>query len=93
MIESWLDRYDIPYWDLCFMADKAAVGADLYIEDAPGNVARLRADGHATIVFTNSTNRQIDGPRAATWEDVYALVMAELEKWKQNHTNKELSGE
>jgi UDP-glucose 4-epimerase len=26
---EWLDFYDVPYWDLCFMKDKAAVGADL----------------------------------------------------------------
>ena len=32
---EWLDRYGIPYWDLCFMRDKDAVGADLYIEDSP----------------------------------------------------------
>src|SRR5262245_24526306 len=31
-----------------FMRDKAAVGADLYIEDAPRNVEQLRADGHET---------------------------------------------
>jgi 5'(3')-deoxyribonucleotidase len=31
---EWLDRYDIPYWDLCLMKDKAAVGADLYLEDS-----------------------------------------------------------
>ncbi len=49
---EWLDKYDIPYWDLCFMKDKAAVGADLYIEDSPGNVEALRNDEHTTIVFT-----------------------------------------
>ena len=53
---EWLDHHDIPYWDLCFMKDKAAVGADLYIEDTPANVEQLRAEGHHTIVFTNSTN-------------------------------------
>ena len=35
---EWLDFHDIPYWDLCFMTDKAAVGADLYIEDSPSNI-------------------------------------------------------
>src|SRR5205823_2847228 len=28
---EWLDHHGIPYWDLCVMGDKAAVGADLYI--------------------------------------------------------------
>jgi 5'(3')-deoxyribonucleotidase len=56
---AWLDHYDIPYWDLCFVQDKAAVGADLYLEDSPHNVTALRADGHDVIVFTNSTNRSL----------------------------------
>jgi len=61
---EWLDHHDIPYWDLCFMKDKAAVGADLYIEDSPSNVEKLRADGHETIVFSNSTNLTLPSPRA-----------------------------
>lgn len=75
---DWLDGYDIPYWDLCFMADKAAVGANLYIEDSPSNIETLRAEGHPTIVFGNSTNRHLPGPRADTWEQVYDLVKQEI---------------
>ena len=78
---EWLDSHDIPYSDLCFMGDKGAVGADLYIEDAPTNVERLRQDGHPVIVFTNSTNRHLPGPRADTWQQVHDLVMIELERW------------
>jgi 5'(3')-deoxyribonucleotidase len=79
---EWLDSHDIPYWDLCFMSDKAAVGADLYIEDSPSNVERLRQDGHPTIVFSNSTNRHLPGPRAENWAQVEALVLKELEQWE-----------
>ena len=71
---DWLDGHDIPYWDLCFLADKAAVGADLYVEDSPANVEHLRSQGHQTIVFTSSTNRHLDGPRADTWDQVYTIV-------------------
>ena len=35
---AWLDMHGIPYWDLCFMRDKAEVGANLYVKDAPANV-------------------------------------------------------
>ena len=80
---EWLDFYDIPYWDLCFMRDKAAVGADLYIEDTPENVEQLRGDGYETIVFSNSTKRSLLGPRADSWEDVGKMVLEELEKWKK----------
>lgn len=79
---EWLDYYDIPYWDLCFMRDKAAVGADLYIEDTPENVERLRADGYPTIVFSNSTNRNVAGPRADSWETAGQMVIEELHRWK-----------
>lgn len=82
---EWLETHDIPYWDLCFMSDKAAVGADLYIEDNPHNVERLRADGHATIVFSNTTNLHLPGPRADTWAQVDELVVRELERWQARH--------
>jgi len=82
---EWLETHDIPYWDLCFMSDKAAVGADLYIEDSPENVERLRADGHPTIVFSNTTNLHLAGPRADTWAQVERLVTKELEKWQAIH--------
>lgn len=80
---EWLDHHDIPYWDLCFMQEKAAVGADLYLEDAPRNVEQLRAEGLHMIVFTNSTNEHLPGPRADTWLQVVDLVLsakAEYEK-------------
>lgn len=77
---EWLDFHGYPYRDLCFMQDKGAVGADLYIEDAPANVMQLRLSGAVAVVFTNSTNRDVDGPRADTWSDVERIVMATLER-------------
>jgi 5'(3')-deoxyribonucleotidase len=79
---DWLDTYDIPYWDLCFMNDKVAVGAHVYIDDAPANVISLREQGFRTIVFTNSTNRSLPGPRADNWLEVESLVMDALAEWK-----------
>jgi 5'(3')-deoxyribonucleotidase len=79
---EWLDAHGIPYSDLCFMSDKGAVGADLYLEDAPGHVERLRADGHAVIVLSNSTNRHLPGPRADNWDQAYAQVLAHVDRWK-----------
>ena len=79
---EWLDHYDIPYWDLCFMRDKAAVGADLYIEDSPDNIEQLRGDGYPTLVFSNSTNRSLPPPRADSWEDVEQFVEEALVRWR-----------
>lgn len=89
---DWLDGNDIPYWDLCFQADKSAVGANLYIEDSPSNVEQLRADGHATIVFSNSTNRHLPGPRAETWDEVYQLVSEQVAQWRESDSARRLSG-
>ena len=91
---EWLEHHGIPYWDLCFMRDKAAVGADLYVEDSPDNVQKLRDDGHKTIVFTNSTNESLPGPRANSWIEVESLVLAEFENWEKaaSDQRKQLSG-
>ncbi|MDR1302087.1 MAG: 5'-nucleotidase [Treponema sp.] len=84
---DWLDTYDIPYWDICFMNDKGAVGAHVYIDDAPANIIQLRAHGCKTIVFTNSTNRQLPGPRANSWQDVEHLVKESMEEWATGTLN------
>jgi 5'(3')-deoxyribonucleotidase len=79
---EWLERHGIPYWDLCFMRDKAAVGADLYLEDSPENIEALRATGHETIVVGNSTNRHVPAPRAENWVEVEALVRKRIDRWR-----------
>ena len=84
---DWLDSWDIPYWDLCFMADKGAVGAHVYIDDSPENIERLRDQGCKTIVFSNSTNRGLPGPRAETWQDVERLVTEAREEWQTGTRN------
>ncbi|MDR0389737.1 MAG: 5'-nucleotidase [Spirochaetaceae bacterium] len=79
---EWLDNYDVPYWDLCFMNDKGAVGAHVYIDDSPVNIKSLRDQGCKTIVFSNSTNQEFPGPRAENWQDIERLVLESLEEWK-----------
>lgn len=81
---EWLDHFDIPYWDLCFVKEKRAVGADVYIEDSPGNVQELRDEGYKTIVFTNSTNRKLPGLRADSWPEVERIVLRELAGWNRH---------
>ena len=71
---DWLDRNGIPYWNLCFMKDKEQVGADIYVEDNPANIARLRNEGFHTICFGNSSNRDVTASRAESWSEVYRLV-------------------
>lgn len=80
----WLDHHAIPYWDLCFMRDKEAVDADVYVEDAPENIERLRRDGRDVIVFSNSTNTHLPdepGGRAATWQQAEEMVRVRYYDW------------
>lgn len=77
---EWLEYHGIPYWDLCFMRDKDAVGADLYLEDNPWNVQALRDLGHETIVVSNSTNRHLPGPRAESWREIETLIGRRIER-------------
>jgi 5'(3')-deoxyribonucleotidase len=78
---EWLEFHGIPYWDLCFMADKAAVGADLYLEDSPGNIEKLRRTKHNVICVANSTNREVEPPRAESWGDVERMVIEAHDVW------------
>jgi 5'(3')-deoxyribonucleotidase len=71
---GWLDQHGIPYSDLCFMKEKDQVGADIYVDDAPINIERLREHGHYAICFGNSTNRMVTEPRAVDWVGVYSLI-------------------
>jgi len=79
---AWLDTHGIPYWDLCFMRDKAEVGANLYVEDAPANVEAMRSAGLPTLVFTNSTNLELGPPRVDSWDEVVEFVLKAREEWK-----------
>ena len=63
------------------MNDKVAVGAHVYIDDAPSNITQLRGQGYKTIVFSNSTNRGIEGPRAENWPEAEQLVLEAREEW------------
>jgi 5'(3')-deoxyribonucleotidase len=70
---------------------KLLIAADLYIEDSPDNIQKLRDDGHKTIVFTNSTNEGLPGPRANSWDEIEGLVLAELEKWQGEGSGRQKS--
>lgn len=75
----WLDHHAIPYRDLCFIGDKPNVGADLYVDDSPRNVVKLREAGNTTLVFDQPYNRDLPGPRVHDWGEVVAYVLGVLE--------------
>jgi len=83
---EWLDRHGIPYWDLCFMGEKGAVNADLYVEDSPANIEALRRDERDVIVFSHSANWHLEvaaGSRARDWAEAEPLIMARFHAWEE----------
>jgi 5'(3')-deoxyribonucleotidase len=72
---AWLDAAGIPYRDLCFLGNKPQVEAHIYVDDAPHNVAALRAEGNHVVVFDQPYNRDVEGPRARDWGDVERHVL------------------
>ena len=87
----WLDNHGIPYWDLCFMRHKGAVGADLYVEDSPVNIADLRAGGHEVLVLSNAANAHLPeglGGRARTWDELERIVGDRYARWKEARDGK-----
>lgn len=83
---KWLDSHGIPYWDLCFMGEKAQVAAHVYIDDTPDNIEKLLAAGRDVIIFGNTTNRQYERqPQyVESWEEVKELVLQKYAKWKKD---------
>ncbi len=81
---DWLEYYGIPYWDICFLGQKTHVGAHIYIDDAPKNIEQLRQAGDQVIIYTNSTNRHLDGLRADNWDTVEEIVRKQLAMWEQH---------
>ncbi len=72
---AWLDDTGIPYRDICFLGAKPEVDADCYVDDASHNVTALREAGNHVIVYDAPYNRDVDGPRATSWDEVEALVL------------------
>ena len=81
----WLDHWSIPYWDLCFMRDKGEVGADLYVDDSPDNIADLEASGKQVLVFSNAANRSMisTSDRAENWAEAEDKIRTVYYQWLQ----------
>lgn len=87
----WLDRHGIPYWDLCFIEDKSAIAADIFVEDTFKNLQLLHSQGRSpkgnpirTICFTNSTNKGYLAPdlRADSWVEAESLIRDHYNQWR-----------
>ncbi len=75
---AWLDCHRIPYWDLCFLRNKASLAeADsTFIDDSPDNISAIRAAGGRAVVFDQAYNRHLPGPRLNGWNRAESLLGA-----------------
>ncbi|APT85031.1 5' nucleotidase, NT5C type [Corynebacterium aquilae] len=77
---KWLDDNGFPYRSLCFTGLKDSVDADLYIEDAPTNIAALKKQGIESIIVDQPYNRDVAGLRIIDWAEDYPVVLRRLEE-------------
>lgn len=70
----WLDANKIPYRDIMFTATKVDIFADVYIDDSPSNITKLRAAGRKVIVFDAPYNQDFDGLRVKNWEEAHVML-------------------
>jgi 5'(3')-deoxyribonucleotidase len=87
---GWLENHDIRYWDLCLIEDKAAIRADLFIEDNPKNIRRLLANKTDTICMTNPTNQDATDitRRAKNWAEAEEMIRKKYYKWRVDRSLK-----
>lgn len=73
---EWLQAQGLKHDELCFVADKSTVTADIYIDDAPHVLARLAAAGRTALVFDQAYNRASPGIRVRDWREARAAIDA-----------------
>jgi len=74
-IEMWARAHGVNYDDVHLGRPKSAAACHAYIDDAPGDVLALRAEGHLAVVFDQPWNQHIPAPRANGWPDLPALLV------------------
>ena len=74
-------RVRVPYRDLCFLAAKADMTADIHIDDAPHQIEKLVNAGENVLIYDQPYNRHIDAARAVGWAQVVEKVMNAQRIW------------
>lgn len=71
---EWLENSNLPYRDICMVATKVDVGADLYLDDGPRNILAMQQAGLECAVFDAEYNRFLTGPRVSNWQEAETLI-------------------
>lgn len=63
------------------------MGADLYVEDSPDNIAKLQEQVGAerVLILSNSTNLDVPGDRAENWEQAEGMIRNRYYAWLDEH--------
>jgi 5'-nucleotidase len=77
-IAVWGRRHRITFDGVHCGRPKSAAGCDVYVDDAPDDVAALRDAGCLTVVFGQPWNEDLVPPRAAGWHDLPDVLVALL---------------
>jgi len=78
---EWLEKHDIPYWDICFVGDKAAVDADVYIDDSPSNYKKLVAANKRVWLYRQGWNKHIFTENdVRNWDEIYKKLIEERKR-------------
>lgn len=72
----WLQRHGIQADDVRFERDKPRVGCDVYLDDAPHNIAALRQVGASAVTYDAPYNRDVTGHRAGSVAEFAGQVLA-----------------
>ena len=78
---AWLEEHGVPFSEICFVSDKAAVGADLYLDDAPHNITQIQEvlGKNRILIYDQLYNRMVDGLRVSPVE----VAGKVLSQWDQ----------
>jgi len=81
--ERWLRTASIhvgePRVTFHFSGKKDGVVTNLFIDDSPGNITRLRGAGVPTITFDQPYNQRVPGLRVSHWGEVAAIVVQRMQ--------------
>lgn len=80
-VADWLERYRVPYFDVCFVEDKAALGADLHVEGSIKSALALHSAGRDVVVLSTEARRPSKVQRVASWSHLEKLVEKKLSRW------------
>ena len=76
ILSRWLHRHGIGLDELHFETLKSRSGCDVYLDDAPHNIAEIRAAGRHCVVRDTTYNRHVDGHRVSSLAEFATMVHA-----------------